>query len=143
VTGARFAVLSGEASLLSRALIAFMLDLHTREHGYREVLPPFIVNAASLFGTGQLPKFEATSSAEGHRLVPRPDGGGAGHEPPPRRGPPRGAAPDLLLRLHPLLPGRGGGGGKDTRGLIRQHQFDKVELVKFTKAEESAEAHES
>ncbi len=59
VTGARFTVLSGEASLLSRALIAFMLDLHTREHGYREVLPPFIVNAASLFGTGQLPKFEA------------------------------------------------------------------------------------
>ena len=59
VTGARFTVLSGEASLLSRALIAFMLDLHTRENGYREVLPPFIVNAASLFGTGQLPKFEA------------------------------------------------------------------------------------
>ncbi len=143
VTGARFAVLSGEASLLSRALIAFMLDLHTREHGYREVLPPFIVNAASLFGTGQLPKFEADL----FRLKDTD-----WYLAPTAEVPVTNLHRDEVLREEqlpisycaytPCFRAEAGAAGKDTRGLIRQHQFDKVELVKFTKAEASAEAHE-
>ncbi len=143
VTGARFTVLSGEASLLSRALIAFMLDLHTREHGYREVLPPFIVNAASLFGTGQLPKFEADL----FRLQ-----GTDWYLAPTAEVPVTNLHRDEVLRdeqlsisycaYTPCFRAEAGAAGKDTRGLIRQHQFDKVELVKFARAEESAEAHE-
>ncbi|HPA52574.1 MAG TPA: serine--tRNA ligase [Thermoanaerobaculia bacterium] len=143
VTGSRFTVLSGEASLLSRALIAFMLDLHTREHGYREVLPPFIVNAASLFGTGQLPKFEADL----FRLKDTD-----WYLAPTAEVPVTNLHRDEVLREEqlpisycaytPCFRAEAGAAGKDTRGLIRQHQFDKVELVKFTKAEESAEAHE-
>jgi seryl-tRNA synthetase len=143
VTGARFTVLSGEASLLSRALIAFMLDLHTREHGYREVLPPFIVNAASLFGTGQLPKFEADL----FRLQ-----GTDWYLAPTAEVPVTNLHRDEVLRdeqlpisycaYTPCFRAEAGAAGKDTRGLIRQHQFDKVELVKFTRAEDSAGAHE-
>ena len=143
VTGARFTVLSGEASLLSRALINFMLDLHTREHGYREVLPPFIVNAASLFGTGQLPKFEADL----FRLQ-----GTDWYLAPTAEVPVTNLHRDEVLRddqltisycaYTPCFRAEAGAAGKDTRGLIRQHQFDKVELVKFARAEDSAEAHE-
>ena len=143
VTGARFTVLSGEASLLSRALIAFMLDLHTRENGYREVLPPFIVNAASLFGTGQLPKFEADL----FRLQ-----GTDWYLTPTAEVPVTNLHRDEVLREEqlpisycaytPCFRAEAGSAGKDTRGLIRQHQFDKVELVKFTLAEESEAAHE-
>ena len=143
VTGSRFTVLSGEASLLSRALIAFMLDLHTREHGYREVLPPFIVNAASLFGTGQLPKFEADL----FRLKDTD-----WYLAPTAEVPVTNLHRDEVLREEqlpisycaytPCFRAEAGAAGKDTRGLIRQHQFDKVELVKFTAAESSAEAHE-
>ena len=143
VTGSRFTVLSGEASLLSRALIAFMLDLHTREHGYREVLPPFIVNAASLFGTGQLPKFEADL----FRLKDTD-----WYLAPTAEVPVTNLHRDEVLREEqlpisycaytPCFRAEAGAAGKDTRGLIRQHQFDKVELVKFTTAEASAEAHE-
>ena len=143
VTGSRFTVLSGEASLLSRALIAFMLDLHTREHGYREVLPPFIVNAASLFGTGQLPKFEADL----FRLKDTD-----WYLAPTAEVPVTNLHRDEVLRedqlpiaycaYTPCFRAEAGAAGKDTRGLIRQHQFDKVELVKFTAAESSAEAHE-
>lgn len=143
VTGSRFTVLSGEASLLSRALIAFMLDLHTRENGYREVLPPFIVNAASLFGTGQLPKFEADL----FRLKDTD-----WYLAPTAEVPVTNLHRDEVLREEqlpisycaytPCFRAEAGAAGKDTRGLIRQHQFDKVELVKFTTAEASAEAHE-
>ncbi len=143
VTGARFTVLSGEASLLSRALINFMLDLHTRENGYREVLPPFIVNAASLFGTGQLPKFEADL----FRLRDTD-----WYLTPTAEVPVTNLHRDEVLREEqlpisycaytPCFRAEAGSAGKDTRGLIRQHQFDKVELVKFTLAEESEAAHE-
>lgn len=143
VTGARFTVLSGEAALLSRALIAFMLDLHTREHRYREVLPPFIINAASLFGTGQLPKFEADL----FRLKDTD-----WYLAPTAEVPVTNLHRDEVLRdeqlpisycaYTPCFRAEAGAAGKDTRGLIRQHQFDKVELVKFTRAEESADAHE-
>ena len=143
VTGARFTVLSGEASLLSRALINFMLDLHTRENGYREVLPPFIVNAASLFGTGQLPKFEADL----FRLRDTD-----WYLAPTAEVPVTNLHRDEVLREEqlpisycaytPCFRAEAGSAGKDTRGLIRQHQFDKVELVKFTLAEESEAAHE-
>ena len=143
ITGARFTVLSGEASLLSRALIDFMLDLHTREHGYREVLPPFIVNAASLFGTGQLPKFEADL----FRLQ-----GTDWYLAPTAEVPVTNLHRDEVLQdeqlpisycaYTPCFRAEAGAAGKDTRGLIRQHQFDKVELVKFTRAEDSHEAHE-
>ena len=116
ITGARFTVLKGPASLLSRALIQFLLDLHTREHGYTEVLPPFLVNSASLFGTGQLPKFEEDLfRLAGDGLVPDAHGRGAGHEPPPRRGPPGGRAAHFLLRVHAVLPRRGGSRGTRTR----------------------------
>ena len=143
VTGARFTVHSGEASLLSRALINFMLDLHTRENGYREVLPPFIVNAASLFGTGQLPKFEADL----FRLRDTD-----WYLTPTAEVPVTNLHRDEVLREEqlpisycaytPCFRAEAGSAGKDTRGLIRQHQFDKVELVKFTLAEESEAAHE-
>ena len=143
VTGARFTVLSGGASLLSRALINFMLDLHTRENGYREVLPPFIVNAASLFGTGQLPKFEADL----FRLRDTD-----WYLAPTAEVPVTNLHRDEVLKEEqlpisycaytPCFRAEAGSAGKDTRGLIRQHQFDKVELVKFTLPEESEAAHE-
>ena len=143
ITGSRFTVLKGPASLLSRALIQFFLDVHTREHGYTEVLPPFLVNSASLFGTGQLPKFEEdlfrlqgtdwflTPTAEVpvtnlHRdeVLSEKD------------------LPISYCAYTPCFRAEAGAAGKDTRGMIRQHQFDKVELVKFTRAEASIGEHE-
>jgi len=143
VTGARFTVSFGAGARLERALISFMLDLHTREHGYREVLPPFIVNRESLTGTGQLPKFEQDLfHLEGfpYYLVP--------------------TAEVPLTNLHrdeildeaqlpvrytaytPCFRSEAGSYGKDVRGLIRQHQFNKVELVQLTAQEKSFEALE-
>ena len=143
VTGARFTVLSGAASLLSRALINLMLDLHTRENGYREVLPPFIVNAASLFGTGQLPKFEADL----FRLRDTD-----WYLAPTAEVPVTNLHRDEVLKEEqlpisycaytPCFRAEAGSAGKDTRGLIRQHQFDKVELVQITLPEDSEAAHE-
>jgi seryl-tRNA synthetase len=143
VTGARFTVLKGAASLLNRALIQLMLDLHTREHGYTEVLPPFIVNAASLKGTGQLPKFEEDL----FRLQ-----GTDWYLAPTAEVPvtnlhrdeilPAASLPLSYCAYTPCFRAEAGSAGKDTRGMIRQHQFDKVELVKFTLAEQSDEAHE-
>ena len=145
VTGARFTVLSGAAALLNRGLINLMLDLHTREHGYREVLPPFIVNAASLFGTGQLPKFEADL----FRLTPPGDW----YLAPTAEVPVTNLHRDEILKeaelplsycaYTPCFRAEAGAAGKDTRGLIRQHQFDKVELVKFTLPERSHEELEA
>ncbi|MEY4167498.1 MAG: hypothetical protein RIR52_1322 [Acidobacteriota bacterium] len=144
VTGSRFAVLSGLGAKMERALIAFMLDLHTSQHGYTEILPPFIVNAASMFGTGQLPKFEADlfklRDERDFYLIP--------------------TAEVPLTNLHrdeilsekdltisytgytPCFRSEAGSYGRDVRGLIRQHQFDKVELVKLTRPEDSYEALE-
>ena len=138
VTGARFAVYWGLGAKLERALINFMLDVHTREHGYTEVLPPFMVNRDSLFGTGQLPKFEAdlfkcenaelwliptaevpvtnlyrSETLEGERL------------------------PVKLCAYTPCFRSEAGSYGRDVRGIIRQHQFQKVELVKFAHPDHS------
>ena len=143
ITGSRFTVLRGQASLLSRALIQFCIDVHTREHGYTEVLPPFLVNSASLFGTGQLPKFaEDLFHLEGTDWYLTP------------------TAEVPVTNLHrdevlswkelpisycaytPCFRAEAGAAGKDTRGMIRQHQFDKVELVKFTSSQTSREEHE-
>ena len=103
------AVLLGAGARLERALINFMLDLHTREHGYTEVEPPFLVNADALRGTGNLPKFEQDlfKIAGEWDLLPDPDGGSAADEPPPRRDPRRPAAAAALHRVHALLPQRG------------------------------------
>ncbi len=138
ITGSRFTVLKGGASLLSRALIQFFLDVHTREHGYTEVLPPFIVNSASLFGTGQLPKFEADL----FKLA-----GTDWYLAPTAEVPvtnlhrdeilPESALPLSYCAYTPCFRAEAGAAGKDTRGMIRQHQFDKVELVKFAKADTS------
>jgi seryl-tRNA synthetase len=138
ITGARFAVYWGLGARLERALINFMLDTHTREHGYTEVLPPFLVNSASLFGTGQLPKFAddlfkcekfdfwliptaevpvtnlfRDETLDGDRL------------------------PIRLCAYTPCFRSEAGSYGRDVRGIIRQHQFQKVELVKFARPEQS------
>jgi len=138
LSGARFSVLKGFAAKLERALINFMLDLHTEKHGYQEVLPPFMVNSATMTATGQLPKFaEDLFKAEGWDLYLIP------------------TAEVPVTNLHrdetlvekelpikycaftPCFRSEAGSYGKDTRGLIRQHQFNKVELVKFTTPETS------
>jgi len=139
IAGARFSVLSGAGARLSRALINFMLDLHTREHQYREVEPPFLANAASLTGTGNLPKFEGDlfkiAGEWDLYLVPTAE--------VPLTNLHRGEILDgreLPLRYTAYTPcfrSEAGSYGQDVRGLIRQHQFDKVELVKFTTPERS------
>ena len=145
LAGARFTVLSGAGARLSRALINFMLDLHTREHGYREVEPPFLANSESLRGTGQLPKFEQDlfkiAGDWDLYLVPTAE--------VPLTNLHRGEILDgreLPLRYTAYTPcfrSEAGSYGQDVRGLIRQHQFDKVELVKLTTAESSYDELES
>ncbi|HEX3703337.1 MAG TPA: serine--tRNA ligase [Vicinamibacterales bacterium] len=139
IAGARFSVLSGAGARLSRALINFMLDLHTREHHYREVEPPFLANTASLTGTGNLPKFEGDlfkiAGEWDLYLVPTAE--------VPLTNLHRGEildGRDLPIRYTAYTPcfrSEAGSYGQDVRGLIRQHQFDKVELVKFTTPEQS------
>ena len=139
ISGARFTVLSGAGARLERALINFMLDLHTTEHGYREMEPPFMVNAASLTGTGNLPKFEADLFKIAGEwdlfLIPTAE--------VPLTNLHRGEILDgreLPIRYTAYTPcfrSEAGSYGQDVRGLIRQHQFDKVELVKFTTPEQS------
>jgi seryl-tRNA synthetase len=141
MSGARFSVLSGAGARLERALINFMLDLHTREHGYREIAPPFLVNAAALTGTGNLPKFEADlfkiAGEWDLYLVPTAE--------VPLTNLHRGEIldrRDLPMRYTAYTPcfrSEAGSYGQDVRGLIRQHQFDKVELVKLTAPEQSSE----
>ena len=141
ISGARFSVLSGAGARLERALINFMLDLHTREHGYREIEPPFLVNSASLLGTGNLPKFEADlfkiSGDWDLYLVPTAE--------VPLTNLHRGEILDgreLPIRYTAYTPcfrSEAGSYGQDVRGLIRQHQFDKVELVKLTTPDQSYE----
>ena len=155
ISGARFAVYKGAGARLERALISFMLDLHTGKHGYTEILPPFMVNSKSLFGTGQLPKFgedlfrcgDGTEFVEGeyrdndHWLIPTAE--------VPVTNLYRDEILDeakLPIRLTAYTPcfrAEAGAAGKDTRGIIRQHQFQKVELVKFVRPEDSDAEHEN
>jgi len=143
ISGARFAVYWGMGARLERALAAFMLDVHTREHGYLEVLPPFLVNSDSLFGTGQLPKFaEDLFKTEGsdHWLIPTAE--------VPVTNLYRDEVleevklPLSLVAYTPCFRSEAGSYGKDVRGIIRQHQFQKVELVKFARPDQSNEEHE-
>ena len=144
IAGARFAVYKGWGARLERALANFFLDVHTREHGYTEILPPFLVNTASLMAAGQLPKFAAdlfklentdfwltpTSEVELHNL----------HR--------EETIPEEKLPIHvtawtACFRSEAGAAGKDTRGILRQHQFQKVELFKFTHPDKSYEEHEA
>ncbi|MFA7496620.1 MAG: serine--tRNA ligase [Acidithiobacillus sp.] len=141
LAGARFVVLRGQGARLERALIQFMLDLHTGAHGYTEIAPPFLANADSLFGTGQLPKFEEDLFAlrdDPYYLIPTA-------EVPLTnllRGEIVGTLPQKFCAYTPCFRREAGAYGRDTRGMIRQHQFDKVELVQVVRPEESAAAHE-
>jgi seryl-tRNA synthetase len=145
LTGARFAVYWEMGAKLERALANFMLDLHTREHGYTEVLPPFLVNSESMYGTGQLPKFAADLFRVPHGekdlwLIPTAE--------VPVTNLYRDEVleqarlPISLTAYTPCFRSEAGSYGKDVRGIIRQHQFQKVELVKFTRPENSYEEHE-
>ena len=145
LTGARFAVYWDLGAKLERALANFMLDLHTREHGYTEVLPPYLVNSESMYGTGQLPKFAAdlfrvphgdkdlwlisTAEVPVTNLYRDEILDGA-------------RLPISLTAYSPCFRSEAGSYGKDVRGIIRQHQFQKVELVKFSRPENSYEEHE-
>lgn len=144
ITGARFAVMQGALARLHRALTQFMLDLHTREHGYTEVYVPYMVNSASLRGTGQLPKFEADLFAikgeQNYYLIPTAEV------------PVTNLVRDEILEANtvprkyvchtPCFRSEAGSYGKDTRGMIRQHQFEKVELVQIVRPEDSYAALE-
>jgi seryl-tRNA synthetase len=138
ITGARFTLYRGAGAMLERAIMNFMLDLHTSEHGYMEVLTPFMVNSASMTGTGQLPKFaEELFKIEGmdYYLIPTAE--------VPVTNIHRDEIldekdlPTYYVAYSPCFRAEAGSYGKDTRGLIRQHQFNKVELVKFTTPETS------
>ena len=141
IAAARFAILRGAGARLERALINFMLDVHTREHGYEETLPPFIVNANSLFGTGQLPKFEQDlfklTDERGLYLIPTAEVPVTNIH----REEILDAAqlPAKFVSYTPCFRSEAGSYGRDTRGVIRQHQFDKVELVKLSLPENSYE----
>lgn len=144
ITGARFALYFGAGAKLERALINFMLDLHTREHGYTEVLPPFMINSASLFGTGQLPKF-----AEDLFKCERFDFWLAPTAEVPVTNIYRDETldgdqlPIKYCAYTPCFRSEAGSHGRDVRGIIRQHQFNKVELVKFTRPDQSYDELES
>ena len=154
LSGARFSVLKGAGARLERALIQFMLDQHTTKHGYTEILPPLMVNSKSLFGTGQLPKFAedlfrcvdetgytpAEYRDNDHWLIPTA-------EVPVTNLYRDEILDETALPIHftaytPCFRAEAGAAGKDTRGIIRQHQFEKVELVKFTRPEDSDVEHE-
>ena len=146
ISGARFTLMKGGLARLHRALAQFMLDVHTAEHGYTELYTPYMVNAASMFGTGQLPKFE-----EDLFSVPKPDGGKF-YLIPTAEVPvtnivrdeivPLDALPLKFVAHTPCFRSEAGSYGKDTRGMIRQHQFDKVELVRIEQPEKAWEALE-
>ncbi len=144
IAGSRFVTLQGDLARLHRALIQFMLDLHTREHGYREAYVPYLVNAEALIGTGQLPKFEEElfklQGDPGYYLIPTAE------VPVTNLVRERILEPEELpLRLvahTPCFRSEAGSYGKDTRGMIRQHQFEKVELVQVVRPEDSYAALE-
>lgn len=144
ISGARFTVMNGAGARLERALYNFMLDLHTQEHGYTEIFPPFLVNRDCMIGTGQLPKFEE----EAFKVTP-----GDYYLIPTAEVPVTNLHRDEILDADQLpiyytaytacFRAEAGAAGRDTRGLIRQHQFNKVEMVKFTRPEQSEAEHES
>ena len=140
VSGARFVVLTGAGARLERALINYMLDLHTTQHGYREVLPPFLVNRSSMTATGQLPKFEEDLFRlrdEDYFLIPTAEVPVTNlHRDETLN---ESALPIRYTAYTPCFRREAGSYGKDTRGLIRLHQFNKVELVAFAKPEQSYE----
>jgi seryl-tRNA synthetase len=144
VTGGRFVILQGNLARLHRALIQFMLDLHTQEHGYKEVYAPYIVNSDSLLGTGQLPKLAedlfALKGEQGFYLIP------TGEVPVTNMARDRIYSADELPAKYvchtPCFRSEAGSYGKDTRGMIRQHQFEKVELVQLVRPEYSYQALE-
>lgn len=144
IAGARFSILNGAGARLERALVNFMLDVHTTEHEYTETLPPFIVNAKALFGTAQLPKFEEdlfklTDEREFY-LIPTAEVPVTNYYAGEML-----EANDLPMKFAAYTPcfrSEAGSYGRDTRGLIRQHQFEKVELVKYALPENSEEEHE-
>lgn len=144
ITGARFALYKGAGARLERALINFMLDLHTGEHGYREVLPPFMANSASFIGTGNLPKFEEDLfkvNNTDYYLVPTAEVPVTNiHRDEILEG---GELPVKYAAYTPCFRSEAGSYGKDVRGIIRQHQFNKVELVKFAEPESSFDELES
>ncbi|MBI3355141.1 MAG: serine--tRNA ligase [Nitrospirae bacterium] len=144
ITGARFALYKGAGALLERSLISFMLNLHTKEHGYTEVLPPFMVNRASMTGTGQLPKFEKELFKvewDDYFLIPTAEVPVTNiHRDEMLDG---DKLPIYYTAYTPCFRREAGSYGKDTRGLIRQHQFNKVELVKFVRPEDSYNELES
>jgi seryl-tRNA synthetase len=145
LTGARFAVYWDLGAKLERALANFMLDLHTREHGYTEVLPPYLVNSDSMYGTGQLPKFAADSFRVPHGekdlwLIPTAEVPVTNLFRDEVLDPSR--LPISVTAYTPCFRSEAGSYGKDVRGIIRQHQFQKVELVKFAHPEHSYEEHE-
>jgi seryl-tRNA synthetase len=145
LSGARFAVYWDMGAKLERALANFMLDLHTKEHGYTEVLPPYLVNAESMYGTGQLPKFEQD-------LFKVPHGDKTLYLIPTAEVPVTNLYRDEVIEAErlpvsltaytPCFRSEAGSYGKDVRGIVRQHQFQKVELVKFTRPENSYDEHE-
>src|SRR5260370_27248986 len=145
LAGARFAILNGAGQRLERALIDFMLDLHTSEHGYRETLPPFIVNRDALFGTGQLPKFEEDlfklEDERGFYLVPTAEVPVTNYYREEILD--ASQLPMKFVAYTPCFRSEAGSYGKDTRGVIRQHQFEKVELVKYALPENSYDELES
>ena len=143
LAGSRFAVLRGPLARLQRALTQFMLDLHTREHGYTEVYVPYMANRESLFGTGQLPKFAADLFAIAdlpYFLIPTAEVPVTNLARDMVYA--RGELPARYVCHTPCFRSEAGAAGRDTRGLIRQHQFEKVELVQIVAAEDSARAHE-
>src|ERR1700728_3568235 len=144
LTGARFAVYWDLGAKLERALMNFMLDLHTRQHGYTEVLPPYLVNSDSMYGTGQLPKFAADLFRVPHGdkdlwLIPTAEVPVTNLYRDEVLEPAR--LPISLTAYTPCFRSEAGSYGKDVRGIIRQHQFQKVEMVKFTRPEDSDAEH--
>lgn len=148
ISGPRFSVLWREGALLERALVSFMLDLHTRQHGYVEVYPPFLVKDTALYGTGQLPKFEGDLfkiAATGERnydlyLIPTAEVPVTNlHDDEILD---EATLPRKYVAYTPCFRAEAGAAGRDTRGLIRQHQFDKVELVRLERPEDSDAGHE-
>ncbi len=142
LAGSRFTVLRGPLARLDRALAQWMLTLHTEEHGYTETTVPYLVNAATMYGTGQLPKFEEDlfKTTDGRYLIPTaevPLTNLAREEIIPEA-----ALPWRLTALSPCFRSEAGSAGRDTRGMLRQHQFHKVELVSVTRPEESDAEHE-
>jgi len=144
ITGARFAVYKGWGARLERALAHFFLDVHTREHGYTEILPPFLVNSASLTGAGQLPKFAADLfKLEGTDFWLTPTAEVELHNLYRDETIPEEKLPINVTAWTACFRSEAGAAGKDTRGILRQHQFQKVELFKFAHPEKSYEEHEA